>query len=230
MINNIQNAEFGTSTDKQEEADFDRRTSDRQITIFRLAKIKSGMAEGWGFIKNISGNGVMVEVHPSFELGRTAAVALTDDVELTGSIRWRKGAAVGIQFDKEINVTELLANLTIQKKDRPARLPRVRMQQPINLRIGFKLVKAEIGDISPAGIRIKTRHLFEIGSKLTLSVPELGDIIGRVIWQKDSDIGIKFQERISVPQLTVWLSAYFAKAQTTDNDGLKTERSVSSRE
>lgn len=224
MINNIQDAEFEILTTNQEEIDFDRRMTDRQITIFRLAKIKSGMVEGWGFIKNISNSGVMVEIHPSFELGRTAAVALTDEVELVGSIRWRKGAVVGIQFDNVINVNELLTNLTIRNKDRPARLPRVRMKQPINLRIASKQMKAEIWDISPAGIRIKSHHLFEIGSKLTLSVPELGDISGSVIWQKNSEAGIKFQERISVPQLTVWLSAYYAKAQTANDDLVKSDQ------
>lgn len=230
MTNNSQDAECEVSAGNHEEVDFDRRKTNRQITIFRLAKIKSGMVEGWGFIKNISNNGVMVEIHPSFELGRTATVALTDEVELVGSIRWRKDALTGIQFDKAINATELLTNLTIRKKDRPARLPRVRMKEHINLRIGSKLLKAEIWDISPAGIRIKTPHLFEEGSKLTLLVPELGDIIGAVIWQKNSDAGIKFQERVSVPQLTVWLSAYYAKTQATNNESMMMDRSASALE
>jgi len=221
MTNNIQDAQFDILTTNQEGIDFNRRMTDGRITIFRLSKIKSGMAEGWGFIKNISNNGVMMEIHPSFELGRSAAVVLTDEVKLIGSIRWRKGTLVGLQFDNAINVNELLTNLTIRNKDRPARLPRVRMKQPINLRIASKQVKAEILDISPSGIHIKTHHLFEIGSKLTLSIPELGDIIGTVIWQKNSEAGIKFQERISVPQLTVWLSAYYAKARTANHaDGI----------
>ena len=230
MTNNIQNDRSETFTGNDDEFDSDRRTADRQITIFRLAKIRSGSAEGWGFIKNISNSGVMVEIHSTFELDGTAAVALTDEVELVGSIRWRKDGRTGIQFHNAINATELLTSLAIRNKGRPARLPRVRMKQPINLRIGCELKKAEICDITPAGIRIKTRHLFEVGSKLTLSVPELGDIVGTVIWQKNSDTGIKFQERISVPQLTVWLSAYYANAETSDNDPVVADQSEPSLE
>ncbi len=67
MTNDIQDAEFEIFAGNHEEVDFDRRMTNRQITIFRLAKIKSGMVEGWGFIKNISNSGVMVEIHPSFD-------------------------------------------------------------------------------------------------------------------------------------------------------------------
>jgi len=184
----------------------ERRKSDRQIAIFRLAKIGSGVAEGWGFIKNISSSGVMIEIHPNFELGETTTVALNDDLQLVGSVRWRKGALVGMQFSNDINVAELLANLTIHNKCQPARLPRVRMTRPISLRIGSTLAKAEIFDISPAGIRINSHYQCQIGNRLTLMVPELGNIAGMVRWQKGTEIGIKFQERVSVPQITDWLA------------------------
>lgn len=189
----------------------DRRKADRQITIFRLAKIESGVAEGWGFIKNISSSGIMIEIHPSFELGHTTTVAFTDDLELLGSVRWRKGALVGVQFCSDINVAELLANLTIHNKHQPARLPRVRMTRSIILRIGSAVVKAEICDISPAGIRINTHYQCQIGNRLTLLVPELGDLAGTVRWQKGTEIGIKFQERVSVPQITDWLANHYTK-------------------
>lgn len=160
--------------------DRDRRKNDRLITVFHLAKIESGAAEGWGLIKYLSSSGVMIEVHPNFELGDTARVALTDDVELIGSIRWRKGALVG-------------------------------MTQSIILRIGLTLVKAEICDISPAGTRINSRYLCQIGNQLTLLVPDLDDIIGSVRWQKVAEIGTKFQDRVSLPQITDWLASYYSK-------------------
>lgn len=187
----------------------DRRKSDRQISIFRLAKVGSGVVEGWGFIKNISSSGVMIEIHPGFELGDTTTVALNDDVELIGSVRWRKDALVGMQFRSDINVTELLANLRVHNKRRPARLPRVRMTRSIILRIGSTFVKAEICDISPGGIRINARHQCQVGSRLSLSVPELGDLAGTVRWQKGTEIGIKFQERVSVLQITDWLANHY---------------------
>ncbi|QTD56929.1 PilZ domain-containing protein [Parasphingorhabdus cellanae] len=196
----------------------DRRKSDRQITVFRLAKIQSGVAEGWGFIKNISNDGVMIEIHPGFKLDDTAKVVLTDNLELVGKVRWRKGALVGMQFSSGINVSELLATLTVRNKYQPARLPRVRMTRPVFLRIGSTLARGEICDISPAGARINTRCACQIGNRLILSVPELGEIAGTVRWQKGPEIGIKFQERVSVPQITDWLGNYYTNGTITNNE------------
>ncbi|GAA0482518.1 hypothetical protein GCM10009096_26080 [Parasphingorhabdus litoris] len=209
MVGNVQPAatealNFGNAKAPQE-----RRKKERQLTVFRLAKITSGPAEGWGFIKNISGSGVLVEIHPSFEMDETATVALTDDVALTATIRWRKDALVGMQFKNEINVNDLLASLRVNNKYQLSRLPRVHMQQAIVFRIGSTLVKAEICDISPAGIRINADYLCEVGNQLTLVVPKLGDISGTVRWQKGSEIGIKFHKRVSVPQITDWLANFY---------------------
>lgn len=202
-----ENQEFGS----------DRRLSDRQIAIFRLAKIASGPAEGWGVIKNISSTGVMLEIHPSFALDRIASIALTDDVELSGSIRWKKDALVGIQLNEVINVPTLLTDLRVYKNGRPPRLPRIHMDQPTSLRTGSNWVKAQICDISPAGIRIKTHYSFEVGSELTLLVPDLGDVVGTVRWQMGPDAGIIFSQRIPISQLMVWLSAYFSKMKGGEN-------------
>lgn len=214
MVGEVQMAEFEAFDINNEEIDLERRQKDRQMSVFRLAKIESGVAEGWGFIKNISNSGVMLEIHPSFELGETARVALTDEMELVGTIRWRKGPLVGMQFCSDINATELLANLVIHNKYKPARLPRVQMTRSIMMRIGSSIVKAEICDISPGGARINARYMCEVGNRLTLMVPELGDVAGTVRWQKDQQIGIKFQERVSVPQITDWIANHYTKEKT----------------
>lgn len=214
MVGKVQTAEVEGFNNNDATIVLDRRKKSRQMAIFRLAKVESGLAEGWGFIKNISNSGVMLEIHPGFTLGDTATVALTDEVALAGEIRWRKGPLVGIQFSNDINATELLANLRIHNKSKPARLPRVRMNQSIVLRIGLTIMRGDIYDISPGGMRINTPHLCQIGSQLTLSVPALGDIIGTVRWQKNNHIGIKFQERVSVPQLTDWLANYYSTGKS----------------
>lgn len=211
MVGKVQMAEFEAFDTNNAEIVLERRKKDRQMSVFRLAKIESGVAEGWGFIKNISNSGVMIEIHPSLALEQTVRVALTDDMGLTASIRWRKGAFVGMQFCRDINATELLANLTIHNKSKPARLPRVQMSCSIIMRIGSNILKAEICDISPGGARINSRYMCEIGNRLTLMVPELGNIAGTVRWQKGHEIGIKFQERVSVPQITDWIANHYTK-------------------
>lgn len=190
-------------------ADEDRRKQDRHIAMLRLAKIKAESGEGWGFIKNLSATGMMVEVHPNFELGDHVSALLTEDQELTGTVRWRKKALAGIEFSTPIDIAKVLAKPNGAKQGRVSRLPRIEMKHPINLYQGSRLIHANICDISPAGICVTTDFSFEIGKSLRLSVPELLDINGVVRWQSGKRVGIIFSERLPLDDLMVWLSTFY---------------------
>ena len=106
--------------------DEDRRKQDRHIAMLRLAKIKAESGEGWGFIKNLSATGMMVEIHPNFELGDTVSALLTEEQELTGTVRWRKKALAGIEFSTPIDMAKVLSKPNDAKQGRVSRLPRSR--------------------------------------------------------------------------------------------------------
>lgn len=194
-------------------SDGDRRKQDRHIAMLRLAKIKAEAGEGWGFIKNLSATGMMVEVHPNFELGDSVAALLTEDHELTGSVRWRQKALAGIEFSKPIDVAKVLAKPNAASQGRIPRLPRIEMKHPINLYQGSRLIHANICDISPAGICVSTDFTFEIGKNLRLSVPELLDINGTVRWQSGNRVGIIFSKRLPLDDLMIWLSTFYRAAK-----------------
>lgn len=200
----------------------DRRSHERHISIFRLAKIRSNDVEGLAYIKNVSSNGMLLEIHEDFHLGETITVFPTEDHKLEGSVRWRKDGSVGIQFFSGINVPDLLSGNSLKQKGKLPRLPRVRMQQEIKMLVGSKLIKAEICDISPAGICIKANYVVEVGRKLTVSVPNLDDLSGIVRWQSDGRIGMAFAERIAVPQLMNWLTNYY-RSVSSPKKALKAE-------
>jgi len=193
--------------------DEDRRKQDRHIAMLRLAKIKAESGEGWGFIKNLSATGMMVEIHPNFELGDTVSALLTEEQELTGTVRWRKKALAGIEFSTPIDMAKVLSKPNDAKQGRVSRLPRIEMKHPINIYQGSRLVHADICDISPAGICVRTEHVFEIGKNIRLSVPELLDISGTVRWQSGARVGIVFSQRLPLDDLMVWLSTFYRAAR-----------------
>lgn len=193
--------------------DEDRRKQDRHIAMLRLAKIKAESGEGWGFIKNLSATGMMVEIHPNFELGDTVSALLTEEQELTGTVRWRKQALAGIEFSTPIDMAKVLSKPNDAKQGRVSRLPRIEMKHPINIYQGSRLVHADICDISPAGICVRTEHVFEIGKNIRLSVPELLDISGTVRWQSGARVGIVFSQRLPLDDLMVWLSTFYRAAR-----------------
>ena len=193
--------------------DEDRRKQNRHIAMLRLAKIKAEAGEGWGFIKNLSATGMMVEIHPNFELGDTVSALLTEEQELTGTVRWRKKALAGIEFSTPIDMAKVLSKPNDAKQGRVSRLPRIEMKHPINIYQGSRLVHADICDISPAGICVRTEHIFEIGKNLRLSVPDLLDISGTVRWQSGARVGIVFSQRLPLDDLMVWLSTFYRAAR-----------------
>jgi len=213
MTNMIESGTFSAMASGSVLADVDRRQQDRHIAMLRLAKIKAESGEGWGFIKNLSATGMMVEVHPNFELGDTVSALLTEDQELTGTVRWRKKALAGIEFSTPIDIAKVLSKPNEAMQGRVSRLPRIEMKHPINLYHGSRLIGADICDISPAGICVRTDFTFEIGKKLRLSVPELLDIEGTVRWQSGNRVGIVFAKRLPLDDLMVWLSTFYRAAR-----------------
>ncbi|MEO9635248.1 MAG: PilZ domain-containing protein [Parasphingorhabdus sp.] len=194
-------------------AEADRRKQDRHIAMLRLAKIRAESGEGWGFIKNLSSTGMMLEVHPSFELGENISAELTEDQILSGVVRWRENALVGIEFSKPIDVSKILAKPHETVSGRIARLPRIEVSHPINLYQGSELIHGDICDISPAGICVQTDSTFALGKNLRLSVPELLNINGVVRWQSGNRVGIAFSQRLPLDDLMVWLSTFYRAAK-----------------
>jgi hypothetical protein len=178
----------------------DRRKKNRHIAMLRLAKIKAASGEGWGFIKNLSATGMMVEQ------------------ELTGTVRWRKKALAGIEFSEPIDVAKVLTKPSESKTGRVSRLPRIEMKHPIDLYQGSQLIHGDICDISPAGICVRTEFKFENGKNLRLSVPELLDISGTVRWQAGDRVGIAFSKRLPLDDLMIWLSTFYRAAKIDSSE------------
>ncbi|ASK87082.1 PilZ domain-containing protein [Sphingorhabdus sp. SMR4y] len=209
MTNMIESGTSSTPPTDNIVVDEDRRKQNRHIAMLRLAKIKAEAGEGWGFIKNLSATGMMVEVHPNFELGDTVSALLTEEQELSGTVRWRKEALAGVEFFSPIDVANVLTKPAETKRGRVPRLPRIEMKHPIDVFQGTRLIHGDICDISPAGICIRTEHVFEIGKDVRLSVPDLLDIIGTVRWQSGARVGIVFSRRLPLDDLMVWLSTFY---------------------
>ena len=219
MKNMIESGASTAKTMDNIQTEEDRRKQDRHIAMLRLAKIKAESGEGWGFIKNLSATGMMVEVHPNFDLGDNVSAHLTEEQELTGKVRWRKKALAGIEFFSPIDIGQVLAKPCDAKHGRVSRLPRIEMKHPINLYQGSRIIRADICDISPAGICVATDFTFEIGKSLRLSVPDLLDINGSVRWQSGNRVGIVFSKRLPLDDLMVWLSTFY-RAARIDTDEL----------
>ncbi len=204
----------------------DRRQQNRHIAMLRLAKIKAESGEGWGFIKNLSATGMMVEVHSDFNLGNRISATLNEEQELSGIVRWREQSRAGVEFSEPVDVAKILAKPSHIRSGRIPRLPRIEMQHPINLYQGSQLIPANICDISPAGVCVTADFRFEIGKSLKLSVPELLDIQGTVRWQTGDRIGIVFSQRLPLDDMMIWLSTFHNAARIDGGEPVALEKNA----
>lgn len=184
----------------------ERREHNRQIAILRIAKIISGSREGWGYVKNLSASGMMVQLASDFELGNMVTVILSEGQELTGSVQWRESNSVGIQFSEPVDIAEMLEKTSPRQNGRVSRIPRVKVTHPVSLLMGLQLVQADICDISPTGICVRTDVTIEKGKQVRMLVTGLIDISGVVRWQSGNRIGISFNQRLPLNDLMRWLS------------------------
>lgn len=200
-------ADYHDATDISE-----RRGHYRQIATLRLAKLRSGGREGWGFIKNLSASGMMLEVYPEFDLGDYVEILVSEEKCVSGGVKWRKDGLAGVEFHNPVDIAEILKIAPVSNKGKIPRLPRVHMQHPVTIRSGRISAKADICDISPSGMCVITDHVFEPGKSLTLIVPQLANISGTVRWQSDGRVGIAFDERLSIHNVMNWLSNYYGRS------------------
>ncbi|MBL0925314.1 MAG: PilZ domain-containing protein [Sphingomonadaceae bacterium] len=196
----------------------DRRGAERQVAMLRLAKIKSGEREGWALVKNLSISGMMLVVHPEFRLERHVTVLLSEDKPLMGEVRWRQQSSVGIHFPKPVDVEGILSGASEKKNRLIWRAPRIQMRHPIVLHTGSKKVAAYICDISPTGLCVETHEHFEQGRKLTLTVPNLDELVGYVRWQTGARTGISLESRLPIDELMCWLSIHYEAQMTGKAD------------
>jgi PilZ domain len=184
----------------------ERRDHDRYLTIFRAVKLTSGKVERLCVARNLSSGGVMVDVATSYTIGQNICVSFTEDQNFAGQVIWQRAVTIGIKFDSEIDVKQVLEKPQHRPDGYKRRLPRIQICQQAKLRVGNRLLLIELHDISQSGARIKTDHEFCKGESVEIIVPGLAPIQGMVRWRQNGFAGLEFSNTLPLSALMQWRS------------------------
>jgi len=184
----------------------DRRRDPRHLTILRVGALVCEGGRELCLIRNISAGGVMAHVYSRRVEGQRVAVELKSNQRIDGEVAWVSGSNVGIQFDKPVDVTEMLSSQTMLDSGWRPRLPRVEVDRLATLRCGACVYGVNTRDISQGGVKIETDQPLELGAAVVLTLDKFRPLHGVVRWSDGGLAGIAFNQLIPFHDLMEWLN------------------------
>jgi hypothetical protein len=184
----------------------ERRSHDRQLTIFRAVKLISGTFESLCVARNLSSGGVMIDVSTSYVIGQNVCVSFAEDQNFDGQVIWQHAVTIGIQFDSEIDIKRVLEKPHNLPNGFRWRMPRIQVWQQAKLRVGNRLLDIELHDISQCGAKIKTDHEFCEGELLEIIVTGLEPMHAMVRWRQNGCVGMEFSNTVPLSTMMQWRS------------------------
>lgn len=181
----------------------DRRGDQRHLTLYRVGSITLNDRRELCLIKNISAGGMMIRAYCAIDIGETLTVELKSGEPIRGKATWIRGQNVGVQFDEQVDILDLLSHS--MKGTRP-RMPRIEVDCPVTVYVDSRPLPATALDVSQGGIKLRTDALLPTGDKdVGIGLPGLAPIRASVRWQKDDVAGITFNRLLPLGDLVAWL-------------------------
>ena len=97
-------------------ADADRRGGDRYRTVWRIAKVTRDGDVGLWRVRNMSDRGMMLAADVPVAVGEKLEIALSDAVVVRGKVVWAEGGRLGVEFDREVDVADVLKQLAAEQR------------------------------------------------------------------------------------------------------------------
>jgi len=183
----------------------ERRDSERHLTLFRVGSLTVGDRRELCLIKNISAGGMMIRAYCSLEPNARVLVELKRGEQIGGRVNWLREGSAGIEFDKRIDVVELLAS----SMDGPRpRMPRVEVRCIASVRQGSQVYGMRSHDISQGGLKVESTRDLAIGSDVLVTLPGLPSQQGVIRWKDGRCYGITFQHLLALSDLVEWLQQH----------------------
>ena len=182
----------------------ERRTDERLSAMLRVGKMTDTAGnEQLIKIKNMSAGGVMAIVTRAPEVGERVSLELSSQ-RIPGSVVWTRDDLVGLKFDQDVDLGELLAGRKPRHGFRP-RPPRLDIPCKASVRVGKTYYTVDVHDISLGGIKVEPIEEYCVGKNVVVVVESLRPIKGEVRWYSDRRAGIVFERPLEFEELAEWV-------------------------
>ena len=181
----------------------DRRSDDRILPMLRVAKLTTARGEQLVRVRNVSAGGLMAEAGQPVSIGDVVTIELSSQ-KIPGSIVWIRDGTVGVKFDQNIDLGELLAGRKPRHGFR-TRPPRLEVRCKASLRVDKIYYTVDVHDISLGGMKVEPIEEYCLGKKVVVVVESLRPVRGEIRWYSDRKAGIVFDEPLSFEELAEWV-------------------------
>ena len=182
----------------------ERRSDERISAMLRVAKLTDASgAEQLVKLTNLSAGGLAAIVGNAPEIGQHVAVEVSSQ-KIPASVVWLRDDVVGLKFDQDVDLGELLAGRKPRHGFRP-RPPRLQIPCKASVRVGKLYYSVDVHDISLGGMKVEPIEEYCVGKKVIVVVESLRPIKGEVRWYADRRAGIVFDKPLDFDELTEWV-------------------------
>jgi hypothetical protein len=183
----------------------ERRGDERLSAMLRVGKITDASGrEQLVKVKNLSAGGVMAIVIRAPAVGEQVSVELSSQ-RIPSTVVWTRDDTVGLKFDQNVDLGELLAGRKPRHGFRP-RPPRLDIPCKASVRVGKTYYTVDVHDISLGGIKVEPIEEYCVGKNVVVVVESLRPIKGEVRWYSDRRAGIVFEHPLEFEELTEWVA------------------------
>jgi hypothetical protein len=182
----------------------ERRAEERVSAMLRVAKLTNASGEQQLVkVKNLSAGGLMAIVGNAPEVGAHVDIELSSQ-KIPASVVWIRDDVVGLKFDQDVDLGELLAGRKPRHGFR-ARPPRLQIPCKASVRVGKLYYSVDVHDISLGGMKVEPIEEYCVGKKVIVVVESLRPIKGEVRWYADRRAGIVFDHPLDFDELAEWV-------------------------
>ena len=181
----------------------ERRSDERIAPMLRVAKLEGPSGVQLIRVRNVSAGGLMAEIGQPVSVGDIVTVELSSQ-KIPGAVVWIRDGTVGVKFDQNIDLGELLAGRKPRHGFR-ARPPRLDVSCKASLRVDKTYYTVDVHDISLGGMKVAPIEEYCVGKEVTVVVESLRPIKGEVRWFSDRLAGIVFQKPLDFDELAEWV-------------------------
>jgi hypothetical protein len=182
----------------------ERRADERLSAMLRVGKMTDASGnEQLIKVKNLSAGGVMAIVTKAPAVGDQVSVELSSQ-RIPSTVVWIRDESVGLKFDQNVDLGELLAGRKPRHGFRP-RPPRLDIPCKASVRVGKTYYTVDVHDISLGGIKVEPIEEYCVGKNVVVVVESLRPVKGEVRWYSDRRAGIVFERPLEFEELAEWV-------------------------
>jgi hypothetical protein len=182
----------------------ERRSDERVSAMLRSGKLTNAAGvQQLAKIKNLSAGGLSAIVPTPPAVGEAVEIEVSGQ-KIPASVVWLREDHIGLKFDQNVDLGELLAGRKPRHGFRP-RPPRLEIECKASVRVGKLYYKVDVHDISLGGIKVEPIEEYCVGKKVVVVIESLRPVKGEVRWFADRRAGIVFDKALNFDELAEWV-------------------------